>query len=207
MDIILKNALVAHEDQPVRAADIAIEGESIVAVEAGDHGRGRRGDRLRRPARLGPTDRPARPSRCGAHREPGAQRQRHAARGHRRLGPAEEDPRPRIGQGPGQASDRLGGRPGRGLHPHPRRHLGRGPALDAGPAGGQGRGERPGRPADRRLSPGRHPLPPRWPGALPPRPRHGTGRDRRHPAQRGDAGGGRRQPQADLRRGGRSAAS
>ena len=35
MDIILKNALVAHEDQPVRAADIAIEGESIVAVEPG----------------------------------------------------------------------------------------------------------------------------------------------------------------------------
>ena len=35
MDIILKNALVAHEDQPVRAADIAIEGERIVAVEPG----------------------------------------------------------------------------------------------------------------------------------------------------------------------------
>ena len=35
MDIILKNALVAHEDQPVRAADIAIEGERIAAVEPG----------------------------------------------------------------------------------------------------------------------------------------------------------------------------
>jgi cytosine deaminase len=33
MDIILKNALVAHEDQPVRSADIAIEGERIAAVE------------------------------------------------------------------------------------------------------------------------------------------------------------------------------
>ena len=35
MDVILKNALVAHEDQPVRAADIAIEGACIVAVEPG----------------------------------------------------------------------------------------------------------------------------------------------------------------------------
>ena len=35
MDVILKNALVAHEDQPVRRADVAIEGERIVAVEPG----------------------------------------------------------------------------------------------------------------------------------------------------------------------------
>ncbi len=35
MDIILKNARVAHEDQPVRDADVAIEGGKIVAVEQG----------------------------------------------------------------------------------------------------------------------------------------------------------------------------
>lgn len=34
MDIILKNANVAHRDEPVRNADIAIKGETIAAVEA-----------------------------------------------------------------------------------------------------------------------------------------------------------------------------
>jgi adenine deaminase len=34
MDIILKNANVAHRDEPVRNADIAIKGDTIVAVEA-----------------------------------------------------------------------------------------------------------------------------------------------------------------------------
>ena len=35
MDVILKNALVAHEDRPVWRADIAIEGGRIAAVEPG----------------------------------------------------------------------------------------------------------------------------------------------------------------------------
>ena len=35
MDVILKNALVAHEDRPVRRADVAIEGGRIAAVEPG----------------------------------------------------------------------------------------------------------------------------------------------------------------------------
>lgn len=35
MDVILKNALVAHEDRPVRHADVAIEGGRIAAVEPG----------------------------------------------------------------------------------------------------------------------------------------------------------------------------
>lgn len=35
MDVILKNALVAHEDRPVRRADVAIEGRRIAAVEPG----------------------------------------------------------------------------------------------------------------------------------------------------------------------------
>ena len=37
MDIILKNANVAHLDEPVRNADIAIKGDRIVAVEANIH--------------------------------------------------------------------------------------------------------------------------------------------------------------------------
>ena len=34
MDIILKNANVAHRDEPVRNSDIAIKGDRIIAVEA-----------------------------------------------------------------------------------------------------------------------------------------------------------------------------
>ena len=151
----------------------------------------------------GPADRPPRPSRRGADREPGAQRLRHATRGHCRLGPAEGAPRPRIGEGAGEAGDRLGGGPGRGLHPHPRRYLGTRGQLSM-QALLEVKDEVSDRvePAGRGLPAGRHPLPPRRAGALPPRARHGAGRNRWHPPQRGDAGGGRRQPQADLRRGG-----